>query len=186
MVRVVGGEGPEENGVMSTSQALSLANELGMDLVEINARQDPPIVRIIEYSKFRYELKKKQKENKSKQHVVQMKEIRFGPNTDQHDFDFKLKHAIKFLEEGNKVKAYVHFRGRTIIYSDRGKKLLLEFAQALEELGRVEMLPKMEGKRMYLILAPKIVPTKKNKPVKSEKPAKKQAAADEKAEEIES
>ncbi|HHG84074.1 MAG TPA: translation initiation factor IF-3 [Bacteroidetes bacterium] len=159
-VRVVGSEEETESGVMSTRVALGMAEEKGMDLVEINANMDPPICRIIEYSKFKYEQSKRDKEKKKKQHVVQMKEIRFGPNTDEHDFNFKLKHAEKFLEDGNKVKAFVHFRGRSIIYTDRGKKLLLEFAQALEELGRVEMLPKLEGKRMYLILAPKSAPKK--------------------------
>lgn len=165
-MRVVGQEDESQNGIMSTRKALAIAEEKGLDLVEIAGHQDPPIVRIIEYSKFAYEQKKREKENKSKQHVVQMKEIRFGPSTDEHDFNFKLKHAEKFLSEGNKVKAYVHFRGRSIIYTDRGKKLLLEFAQALEEHGKVEMLPKLEGKRMYLILAPKITGTKKKKPEK--------------------
>lgn len=143
------------NGVMPTYKALRLAEEAGMDLVEIVANQRPPVCRIIEYSKFIYEQKKRAKENKAKQATVQMKEIRFGPNTDDHDFDFKVKHATKFLQDGNKVKAYVHFRGRTIIYSDRGKALLLRFAQALEALSKVEMLPKLEGKRMYIMLSPK-------------------------------
>lgn len=143
------------NGVMETRRALYLAEQAGVDLVEINANADPPIVQIIEYTKFRYEQKKREKERKSNQVVVQMKEIRFGPNTDEHDFNFKLNHAKEFLEKGNKVKAYVHFRGRSIIYTDRGKKLLLEFAQELEDYGKVEMLPKLEGKRMFLILQPK-------------------------------
>lgn len=153
-------EEEDDNGIMSLRDAIDIADEGGMDVVEINANTDPPIVRIIEYSKFKYEQEKRAKERKKNQHVVQMKEIRFGPNTDQHDFDFKLKHAEKFLEEGNKVKAFVHFRGRSIIYTDRGKKLLLEFAQALEELAKVEMLPKLEGKRMYLVLSPKKLPKK--------------------------
>lgn len=123
--------------------------------MEIAPNTNPPVCRIIEYSKFAYELKKQQKANKENQTVVQMKEIRFGPNTDEHDFDFKLKHARKFLEDGNKVKAYVHFRGRSIIYSDRGKALLLRFAQELEEISKPEMMPKLEGKRMFLILGPK-------------------------------
>lgn len=155
-VRVVGSEEEGETGVMDTRKALAIAREEGLDLVEISGKQDPPIVRIIEYSKFRYELKKRKKENEAKQHKVQLKEIRFGPNTDEHDFNFKVKHAQKFLEEGNKVKAFVHFRGRAIVYTDRGKKLLLEFAQALEEFGKPEMMPKLEGKRMYLIMTPKL------------------------------
>lgn len=148
-------ETEDDNGIMSLRDAIDIADEGGMDVVEINANTDPPIVRIIEYSKFKYEQEKRAKERKKNQKVVQMKEIRFGPNTDEHDFNFKLKHAEKFLEDGNKVKAFVHFRGRSIIYTDRGKKLLLEFAQALEELAKVEMLPKLEGKRMYLVLSPK-------------------------------
>ena len=155
MVRVVRAEDESMNGVMETRRALYLAEQAGVDLVEINANADPPIVQIIEYTKFRYEQKKREKERKSNQVVVQMKEIRFGPNTDEHDFNFKLNHAKEFLEKGNKVKAYVHFRGRSIIYTDRGKKLLLEFAQELEDYGKVEMLPKLEGKRMFLILQPK-------------------------------
>lgn len=162
-VRIVGGETEEENGVMATRAAQAIADEQGMDLVEINAAQNPPICRIIKYSKFKYEQSKREKEKKKKQHIVQMKEIRFGPNTDQHDFDFKLEHARKFLEQGNKVKAYVHFRGRSIVYTDQGKKLLLEFAAALIEIGKVEMLPKLEGKRMYLILSPKGGPTPSKK-----------------------
>lgn len=140
---------------MSTREAIYMAESDGLDLVEITKGQDPPIVRIMEYSKFLYEQKKRDKEKKSKQHQVVVKEIRFGPNTDEHDFNFKLKHAEKFLKEGNKVKAYVHFRGRSIVYTDRGKELLLKFAVALEELAKVEMLPKLEGKRMFLILSPK-------------------------------
>lgn len=149
------------NGVFPTRVALQMAEEQGLDLVEINSAQEPPICRIIQYSKFKYELKKKKKEAKQNQHVTQMKEIRFGPQTDDHDFQFKLRHAQKFLEDGNKVRAYVHFRGRSIIYKDQGKKILLEFAQALEELAKVEMLPKMEGKRMHIILSPKNIPKKK-------------------------
>ena len=154
-VRIVGGETEEENGVMNTRKALLLAESRSMDLVEINAAQDPPICRIIEYTKFKYEQSKREKEKKKKQHIVEMKEIRFGPNTDSHDFNFKLNHARKFLEEGNKVKAFVHFRGRSIVYTDRGKVPLLEFADGLSDIGKVEMLPKLEGKRMYIILTPK-------------------------------
>lgn len=141
---------------------MSLAEEMGVDLVEIAPNSDPPVCRLIEYSKFKYEKEKRKKEMKKNQHVVQLKEIRFGPNTDEHDFMFKINHAKKFLSEGNKVKAYVHFRGRSIIYTDRGKKLLLEFAQELEEIGKVEMLPKLEGKRMFIIMSPKAAPKKKS------------------------
>lgn len=161
---MVGSENPEDNRVMPVAEALRIAEAAMKDLVEIVAEQTPPICRIIEYSKFRYEQKKKEKEAKAKQHIVQMKEIRFGPNTDKHDFDFKVSHATKFLQDGNKVKAYVHFQGRSIVYKERGEKVLLEFAQALEESGKIEMMPKMEGKRMFVILTPKVVPTKK--PVK--------------------
>lgn len=154
-VRIVGSETEDENGVMSLRKALAIAEMRGMDLVEINASQEPPICRIIEYTKFKYEQSKREKEKKKKQHIVEMKEIRFGPNTDVHDFNFKVNHAKKFLEEGNKVKAFVHFRGRSIVYTDRGKVLLLEFAEELADVGKVEMLPKLEGKRMYLILSPK-------------------------------
>lgn len=160
-VRLVGNEEESQNGLFPTQVALRMAEEMGVDLVEINGKQEPPICKLIEYTKFKYDLKKKQKEAKAKQHVTQMKEIRFGPNTDQHDFDFKLRHAQKFLTDGNKIKAYVHFRGRSIIYKDQGKKVLLEFATALEDLAKVELLPKMEGKRMHIILAPKIIPKSK-------------------------
>jgi len=125
--------------------------------VEISPKADPPVCRIIDYSKFKYEQKKKQKEIKAKASKTVIKEIRFGPNTDDHDFEFKLKHAINFLQEGAKVKAYVHFKGRTIVYKERGEILLLKFAQALEEYAKVEQLPKLEGKRMFLFLAPKVV-----------------------------
>ncbi|PIB37410.1 translation initiation factor IF-3 [Reichenbachiella sp. 5M10] len=131
-----------------------------MDLVEISPKAEPPVCKITDYSKFKYEQKKKQKEIKSKAHKAVLKEIRFGPNTDDHDFQFKLKHAIKFLEEGAKVKAYVHFVGRTIVFKERGEILLLKFAQALEEYAKVEQLPKLEGKRMFLMLSPKILKKK--------------------------
>ena len=121
----------------------------------------PPVCKVVDYSKFKYEQKKKQKEMKSKAHKTVIKEIRFGPNTDDHDFNFKLKHAIKFLDEGNKVKAYVHFVGRTIVFKERGEILLLKFAQALEELAKVDQLPKLEGKRMFLMLSPKPKSTSK-------------------------
>ena len=132
-----------------------MAREQSLDLVEISPNADPPVCKIIDYSKFKYEQKKKQKEMKAKAHKTVLKEIRFGPNTDDHDFNFKLKHAINFLEDGAKVKAYVHFVGRTIVFKERGEILLLKFAQALEEYAKVEQLPKLEGKRMFLMLAPK-------------------------------
>lgn len=142
--------------VYPTNVAQSMAREQGLDLVEISPNADPPVCKIIDYSKFKYEQKKKQKEIKAKAHKSVLKEIRFGPNTDDHDFKFKLNHAIKFLEEGAKVKAYVHFVGRTIVFKERGEILLLKFAQALEEHAKVEQLPKLEGKRMFLMLAPKV------------------------------
>lgn len=126
-----------------------------MDLVEISPTANPPVCRIIDYKKFLYEQKKKQKEIKAKTAKVVVKEIRLGPNTDDHDFNFKLKHAIKFLEDGAKVKVDVFFRGRSIIYKDKGEIILLKFAQALEEIGKVERLPKLEGKRMIMIITPK-------------------------------
>ncbi len=152
-VRVVG-----ENiqaDVYKLDEAIKLAQERGLDLVEISPKADPPVCKIIDYSKFKYEQKKKQKEIKAKAHKTVLKEIRFGPNTDDHDFNFKLKHAINFLEDGAKVKAYVHFVGRTIVFKERGEILLLKFAQALEEYGKVDQLPKLEGKRMTLIISPK-------------------------------
>lgn len=153
-VRIIGFEDESRNGVFSIAEARQMAQNEKKDLVEVAPNAVPPVCRIVEYTKFKYEQKKREKENKSKQHVVVVKEIRFGPNTDEHDFNFKLKHAEKFLKEGNKVKAYVHFYGRTIVYKERGEKLLLEFAVALEELAKVEMLPKLEGKRMYILLSP--------------------------------
>ena len=142
------------DGIMPVEEALANAQEAGLDLVEIAPKADPPVVRIIEYSKFRYEKKKKEKEAKAKQHKVVLKEVRFGPNTDDHDFDFKTKHARGFLEEGNKVKAYIHFRGRSIVHKDRGRDLLDRFIEQLDDVGEVETAPRMEGKRMYTILAP--------------------------------
>lgn len=146
-----------EPGVYPISRALTLAQEQSLDLVEISPGAAPPVCRVVDYSKFKYEQKRKQKELKAKNHQVVLKEIRFGPNTDEHDFDFKLKHAINFLKEGNKIKAYVHFVGRTIVFKERGELLLLKFAEALQEYGKVEQLPKLEGKRMMLFLAPKVV-----------------------------
>jgi len=152
-VRVVG-EGVEQ-GVFPIAHALRMAEEMGLDLVEISGSADPPVCRIIEYKKFLYDLKKKQKEIKAKQATIEMKEIRFGPNTDEHDINFKLKHTRKFLEEGHKVKAFVFFRGRSIVFKERGEILLLKFAQDLEDIGIVEAMPKLEGKRMIMYLIPK-------------------------------
>lgn len=142
-------------GIYSIKDALAISEEQGLDLVEISPNAVPPVCKVVDYKKFLYEQKKKQKEIKA--HAVKsvIKEIRFGPNTDDHDFQFKLKHAIKFLEEGAKVKAYVHFRGRSIVYKEQGEILLLRFAQGLEDYGKVELLPKLEGKRMFLSIAPK-------------------------------
>jgi translation initiation factor IF-3 len=144
-----------EQGVYPFQDALRMAEELGLDLVEISGSAVPPVCRIIEYKKFLYDLKKKQKEIKAKQSTVEMKEIRFGPNTDEHDLNFKLKHARKFLEDGHKVKAFVFFRGRTIVFKERGEILLLKFAQELEDIGIVEQMPRLEGKRMFMMLIPK-------------------------------
>ncbi len=153
-VRLVG-ENIEVPGVFSTSEALRMAVALELDLVEISPMADPPVCKIIDYQKFLYQLKKKQRETKAKTVKVVVKEIRFGPNTDDHDYNFKLKHAINFLEDGSKVKAFVFFKGRSILYKEQGEILLLRFAQELEEVGKVEQLPKLEGKRMIMILAPK-------------------------------
>lgn len=149
---VVEGQEPQ---VMSTSSALRLAEEQELDLVEISPNAVPPVCKIMDYRKFLYNQKRKQKELKAKQSKVVLKEVRFGPNTDDHDFNFKLAHARKFLEEGNKVKAYVFFRGRTIVFKDRGEILLLKFAQELSDIGAVEQLPKLEGKRMIIMINPK-------------------------------
>lgn len=132
-----------------------MAQDQGLDLVEISPNADPPVCKIVDYSKFKYEQKKKQKEIKAKTVKVVIKEIRFGPNTDEHDFNFKLKHALEFLKEGAKVKATVFFPGRSIVYKERGEILLLKFAQLLEEHGKVEQLPRLEGKRMSLMVMPK-------------------------------
>jgi translation initiation factor IF-3 len=141
--------------VYPIQQAIRLAQEQGLDLVEISPNAEPPVCKIVDYSKFKYEQKKKQKEIKAKTVKVVIKEIRFGPNTDDHDFNFKLKHAITFLQEGAKVKATVFFPGRSIVYKERGEILLLKFAQLLEEHGKVEQLPKLEGKRMSMMVMPK-------------------------------
>lgn len=141
------------------AEARALAEDQGLDLVEISPNAKPPVCKVIDYKKFLYDQKKKQKEIKAKAQKIVLKEIRFGPNTDEHDFEFKLKHARSFIEEGAKVKAFVFFKGRTIIFKERGEILLLRLAQAMEDIAVVELMPKMEGKRMFLFLAPK----KKNK-----------------------
>lgn len=144
-----------EPGVVSLNQALRIAEQLEADLVEIAPDADPPVCKVVDYNKFLYEQKKRQKEIKAKAVKVVVKEIRFGPQTDDHDFNFKLNHARKFLQEGSKVKAYVFFKGRSIMFKDQGEVMLLKFATELEEEGKVESLPSMEGKRMIMMLAPK-------------------------------
>jgi len=151
-VRVVSDGGAE---VMSLQKALEMARNEGVDLVEISPNAQPPVCKIIDYSKFLYQQKKRQKEMKQKQVKVEVKEIRFGPQTDEHDYQFKLKHARGFLEEGNKVRAYVFFRGRSILFKEQGEVLLLRFANDLEDVGKVESMPNLEGKKMFLYLAPK-------------------------------
>ena len=148
------GEGVEPK-ICSIDEALKIAKNLGLDLVEISPKVDPPICKVIDYKKFIYDQKKKQKAIKSKAQKVVIKELRFGPNTGEHDFDFKLKHAKSFLEDGAKVKAFVFFRGRSIVFKDQGHILLLKLAQALEDIGVVENMPKLEGKKMIMIIAPK-------------------------------
>ncbi len=162
-MRVVGEN--VEQGVYSIEEARKLAEKAGLDLVEISPNAKPPVCKVIDYSKFKYEQKKKQKELKAKAQKVIVKEIRFGPNTDDHDFNFKLNHAKNFLSEGAKLKAYVHFVGRTIVFKERGELLLLRFAKELEDHGKVEQMPKLEGKRMILMMGPKPT-TKKAKPKK--------------------
>ncbi len=154
-VRVVGEEVEGGSAVMSTREALRIADERNLDLVEISPKADPPVVRITDYQKFLYQQKKKAKEIKANAVKVVIKEIRFGPQTDEHDYNFKLRHAENFLKEGSKVKAYVFFRGRSIVFKEQGEILLLKFATALEDLAKVEMMPKLEGKRMTMMLTPK-------------------------------
>ena len=151
-VRIVGESG---SSVMPTKQALDMARQQGVDLVEISPNANPPVCRLIDYSKFLYQQKKRAKEMKAKQVKVEVKEIRFGPQTDEHDYQFKLKHAKEFLEEGNKVRAYVFFRGRSILFKEQGEVLLLRFANDLEEVGKVESMPSLEGKKMFIYIAPK-------------------------------
>lgn len=143
-----------EQGIYPLSQALKMAENLELDLVEIAPNSDPPVCKIIDYQKFLYQQKKKAKEQKANASKVVIKEIRFGPQTDEHDFQFKLNHAKSFLQEGSKVKAYVFFRGRSILFADQGEKLLLRFALELEEYGKAEQLPKLEGKKMLMMIAP--------------------------------
>src|SRR3954454_25406190 len=152
-VRLVGDN--VEVGVYSIQEALRMANDQQLDLVEISPQADPPVCKIIDYNKFLYEKKKKEKEMKANSKVSEVKEIRFTPNTDDHDFDFKAKHAEKFLKDGNKVKAYVQFKGRAIQFQDRGQLLLLKFAERLTDIGVLESMPKMEGRRMLAMFAPK-------------------------------
>jgi translation initiation factor IF-3 len=144
-----------EVGIYPIAEAQRIANELGLDLVEISPQADPPVCKVIDYNKFLYEKKKREKDMKAKSKVSEVKEIRFTPNTDDHDFDFKSKHAENFLKDGNKVKAYVQFKGRAIMFKERGELLLLKFAERLVDVGTLESMPKLEGKRMFAIFAPK-------------------------------
>ncbi|MBR2358967.1 MAG: translation initiation factor IF-3 [Bacteroidaceae bacterium] len=171
-VRIVGDD--MEPAVYPIAQALRMAEDREVDLVEISPNAQPPVCKLIEYSKFLYQLKKRQKEQKAKQVKVDVKEIRFGPQTDDHDYNFKLKHAIGFLQDGDKVKAYVFFKGRSILFKEQGEVLLLRFANDLEEYGKVDQMPVLEGKRMTIFLSPKKgMATKKGnaqaKPAKAEK-----------------
>lgn len=152
-VRIVGDD--VESSVMPIAKALQLAEHKGLDLVEISPNANPPVCRLIDYSKFLYQQKKRQKELKAKQVKIEVKEIRFGPQTDDHDYQFKLKHAKQFLSDGDKVKAYVFFKGRSILFKEQGEVLLLRFANDLEDYGKVEQMPVLEGKRMFLFIAPK-------------------------------
>ena len=183
-VRIVG---DGESTVVSTRDALDMARNQGVDLVEISPNANPPVCRLIDYSKFLYQQKKRQKEMKAKQVKVEVKEIRFGPQTDEHDYQFKLKHAKEFLEEGNKVRAYVFFRGRSILFKEQGEVLLLRFANDLEEYGKVEGMPSLEGKKMFLYLAPKKVGVAKKSQQARDREASeteaKEVAAQQKAEE---
>ncbi|MDR1458922.1 MAG: translation initiation factor IF-3 [Bacteroidales bacterium] len=152
VIRLVGEE--VESRIMSLKEALDIARNMDMDLVEISPQANPPVCKIMDYQKFLYELKKKQKEIKAKSAKVSVKEIRLGPNTDEHDFNFKVKHAIGFLMEGNKIKVDVFFKGRSIIYKEQGELMLLNFAKSCEEYGKPEQLPRLEGKRMIMIISP--------------------------------
>lgn len=177
-VRLVGDD--VESTVMPTHKAIQLAEQKGVDLVEISPNAQPPVCRLIDYSKFLYQQKKRQKELKAKQVKIEVKEIRFGPQTDEHDYNFKLKHAKDFLTEGDKVKAYVFFRGRSILFKEQGEVLLLRFANDLEEYGKVEQMPVLEGKRMIIFIAPKKVAV----PKKTEEQEDEKDPASNKAEKV--
>jgi translation initiation factor IF-3 len=177
-VRLVGDN--VEPGIYPTAEAVKIAREQVLDLVEISPGANPPVCKIIDYNKFLYEEKKKKKEMKAKSKTSEVKEIRFTPNTDDHDFEFKVKHAEKFLSDGNKVKAHVQFKGRAIMFKERGELLLLKFADSLKDVGALEGLPKMEGKRMLVMFAPKAQKKKSGSELgklhKDEKPAPAPAA----------
>lgn len=177
-VRLVGDD--VESTVMPTHKAIQLAEQKGVDLVEISPNAQPPVCRLIDFSKFLYQQKKRQKELKAKQVKIEVKEIRFGPQTDEHDYNFKLKHAKDFLTEGDKVKAYVFFRGRSILFKEQGEVLLLRFANDLEEYGKVEQMPVLEGKRMIIFIAPKKVAV----PKKTEEQEDEKNPASNKAEKV--
>lgn len=177
-VRLVGDD--VESTVMPTHKAIQLAEQKGVDLVEISPNAQPPVCRLIDYLKFLYQQKKRQKELKAKQVKIEVKEIRFGPQTDEHDYNFKLKHAKDFLTEGDKVKAYVFFRGRSILFKEQGEVLLLRFANDLEEYGKVEQMPVLEGKRMIIFIAPKKVAA----PKKTEEQEDEKNPASNKAEKV--
>ena len=180
-VRLVGDN--VEQGVYPIEKARRIAEELELDLIEISPNAEPPVCRILDYQKFLYQQKKRQKEQKAKAAKVVVKEIRFGPQTDDHDYNFKLKHAVGFLKEGSKVKAYVFFRGRSILFNEQGEVLLLRFANDLEEYGKVEMMPVLEGKRMTIMLTPLKAPAKKDDSKKEgKKPEARESAAEEGAE----
>ena len=180
-VRIVGDD--IESSVVPLQKAIKIAEEKGVDLVEISPTATPPVCRLIDYSKFLYQQKKRQKEIKAKQVKISVKEIRFGPQTDDHDYDFKLQHAREFLTSGNKVKAYVFFKGRSIVFKEQGEVLLLRFATDLEEVGKVESMPELMGKRMTMFIAPKKMPSAKAKqaPTIQEGPKKNQSTGGPKA-----
>ena len=180
-VRIVGDD--IESSVVPLQKAIKIAEEKGVDLVEISPTATPPVCRLIDYSKFLYQPTKRQKEIKAKQVKISVKEIRFGPQTDDHDYDFKLKHAREFLTSGNKVKAYVFFKGRSIVFKEQGEVLLLRFATDLEEVGKVESMPELMGKRMTMFIAPKKMPSAKAKqaPTIQEGPKKNQSTGGPKA-----
>ncbi len=173
-VRLVGDN--VEQGIYPIDKALRIAREQQLDLIEISPNAEPPVCRILDYQKFLYQQKKRQKEQKAKAAKVVVKEIRFGPQTDDHDYNFKLKHAIGFLKEGSKVKAYVFFRGRSILFKEQGEVLLLRFANDLEEYGKVEMMPVLEGKKMTIMLSPLKNPKKEQKADKDARSAEKKAS----------